>query len=436
MRRIITIIIAVAAVVAIAWWIVGLPGHIEVAVGPYSVAAAAPVAVLLVIALIVVAHLVIRLLTAIVMTPNRIGRWNARRRRGSGDAAITATLVAIAAGDKGDAGRAAGRARRHLGDTPQTLLLAAEASRLEGDEEKAAEIYRALAARDDAAFLGLRGLFRQALGREDWTEASAIAQRAEQVHPGAAWLREERAQLAMRTGDWARALTLAGPETPMLALTAAAAEQASGPAEGLRLARQAFRQDPGFVPGAIAYARRLRAEGREGRAQDAIRAAWKENPHPELAELALAVATDKTERMRVATKLVAANPTHPESYFLLAKLHLAAGQLADARRAAESARSAGMNTSRLWLLIADIEGEDRGTTEAGRLAQRDALRHAATAEPDSVWRCEACGTVHKTWQPACPVCHVAGKISWGPPKAALIAPPIEAPRAIAGTVVP
>ena len=160
---------------------------------------------------------------------------------------MTRALVALAAGDQGEAPRQANRARRLLGDTPQTLLLAAEASRLAGNDAGAADLFKLLAGRDDAAFLGLRGLFRQALAREDWSAATALARQAAAANPGGAWLREERTQLAMRTGDWRQALALAGPGAPRAAYATAAADVETDPDEGTRLARQAWKEHPGFV---------------------------------------------------------------------------------------------------------------------------------------------------------------------------------------------
>ena len=137
---------------------------------------------------------------------------------------MTRTLLALAAGETGEARREAGRARRLLGDTPATLLLAAEAGRIAGRTDEAEAAFRALAERDDAAFLGLRGLLRQAVEREDWQEAAVLARRAEAVQPGAAWLRRERARLAVRAGNWSEALALADPDAPKAALAAAAAD--------------------------------------------------------------------------------------------------------------------------------------------------------------------------------------------------------------------
>src|SRR5439155_24956275 len=175
----------------------------------------------------------------------------------AGDVAVTRTLLALAAGERGDARREASRARRLLGDTPQTLLLAAEAGRLAGRDDEAQTAFRALAARQDAAFLGLRGLLRQAIEREDWAEAAALARQAEDVQPGAAWLRHERARLAVRAGNWSDALALADAEAPKAALAAAAAEAEPDASRALRLAKQAWQDDPSLPSAALAYATRL-----------------------------------------------------------------------------------------------------------------------------------------------------------------------------------
>ncbi|MCW3474602.1 heme biosynthesis HemY N-terminal domain-containing protein [Limobrevibacterium gyesilva] len=415
MVRILWVLAASAVAVALAWSVAGLPGHVAATVGGYTFEASTPVAAIALAVLVLVLYLLLRLLGTLVTLPRRWRRWRERRRRERGDAAVTRTLVALAAADAGEARRQAQRARALLGDTPQTLLLAAEAARLAGSEAEAEALYHQLAAGEDAAFLGLRGLFRLAIAREDWSAAADLARRAEAAHPGNAWLREERTMLAVRVGDWTQALALAGPDAPHAAYVTAAAESAIDPAQALKLARRAWKDNPAFTPAALAYAKRLRQSGREGRAQEVLRETWKLAPNPEMAESALAATSDKMARMQLAERLVQGAPDHPESRLLLARVALEAGLTGEARRHGEAARRAGLNQKRLWLLIADLEAEEHGDTEAGRLAQRDALRHAATAEPDPAWRCDACGTVHAQWHPACPACHTPGRIVWGEP---------------------
>ncbi|MBV9538805.1 MAG: heme biosynthesis protein HemY [Acidisphaera sp.] len=438
MRRILAILVIAAITVAVAWYIAGLTGQVAVTIAGTTFEATAPVAVLFFLLAVLAVYLVVRIIGAILFgIPASIGRSRLRTRRARGDNAISRTLVAIAAGDRRHARAEASRARRLLGDTPQTLLLAAESHRLAGDEAAASDLYRRLADRDDAAFLGLRGLFRQAMARHDWAEAATIADRAERVHPGAAWLREERAQLAIRTENWSQALQLGGKEGSNAALLVAAAEQATDPRESLRLAKQAFEQDASFTPGVLAYASRLRAQGREMRAQDALRSGWAANPHPDLGDLFLANVKGAANRLGTAARLTAVAPNHAESLLLTARLALEAGRPAYARRHLDAARAAGCNQRRLWVLLADTEAAERGNTEEGRAAQREALQRAASAEPDPTWRCESCGSMQASWHPVCPICHTAGRIVWGRSRIAPEAGPTPDTRAItAAELVP
>lgn len=412
MRRIIFFLVAAAIAIAIAWFIAGLPGHVTAQFGATTVEAATPVAVLALLILLVLLYLALRIVFGLIRGPRMLGAWGSRRRRRKGDAAITRTLLALAAGEKADARREASRARRLLGDTPQTLLLSAEAGRLSGRDDEAEAMFHRLAERKDAAFLGYRGLLRQAMARQDWAEAASLARQAEAAHPGAAWLREERAQLAIRTGNWAEALELFDASTPKAALATGAAAVAPNSSRALQLARQAWKDDASLAPAALAYASRLREEGRESRAQAVVRHSWTLAPHPDLAEFALAPTSDRLARVQAAQALTRANPEHVESRLLLARVSLEAGLTGEARHHAEAARDAGVNQRRLWLLLAEIEEEERGDTEEGRQAQRDALRQAAQADPDPAWRCTACHAQHTEWHPACPVCAAAGTLRW------------------------
>ncbi len=422
MRLVLWIILLGVAAVALAWWLAGLPGSVTVALAGYTIETATPLALVGVVVLVLVLLALLRLLGWVLGAPRRVGFWRARRRRDAGDASSTRALVAIAAGDAAAARREAGRARRLLGDGAQPLLLAAEAARLSGDEAGAAELFRKLADREDAALLGLRGLYRQAAAREDWAEAARLAGQAEIAHPGGTWLREERERLAVRGGDWRQALALAAPDAPRADYLTAQAEAETDADQGRKLAKQAFRDHPGFAPAALAYARRLRAAGREDRALDVLTRAWTAGPQPDLAALALAPVTEPMQRVRVAAKLAAGRSEDAESHLLLARVNLEAGLTGEARRHLEAARRT-LDERRVWVLLADLEAAERGDSETGRLAQRDALRRAATASPDPAWHCEACGTVLAGWRPVCPSCGVAGRVRWGGVARAVLAPP-------------
>jgi HemY protein len=412
MRRAITILVTSVVVLVAAWVLARLPGRITAEFGATTVEMATPVATLGLLLLFAVLYAIFRLVGAMLRWPGVAARWDMERDRRHGDVAVTRALLALAASDKADARRQAGRARRLLGDNPQTLLLVAEAERLAGRDDEAEDAFRRLADRPDAAFLGYRGLLRQALIREDWTEAAALARQAEAAHPGAAWLRHQRARLAIRTSHWAEALDLADTDAARAALATAAADAERDSARATKLARQAWKTDASLAPAALAYATRLRADAREARAKAVIRHTWALAPHPDLAAFALAPVTERLARARAAQRLAEANPQHAESRLLLARTALDAGLTGEARHQATLARDSGLNQRRLWLLLAEIEEADHGATDTAPLAQRDALRQAAMADADPEWRCAECHTSHAAWYPACTSCGAAGGLRW------------------------
>ncbi len=357
MRRVLLVLLAAVVVLALAWGLASLPGRISGEIGDISFEAPTSVAGLGLLLLFAVLYALLRLLGAMVRLPRTIRDRRARRRRVSGDLAVTHTLLALAAGDTGDARREANRARRLLGDTPATLLLAAEAGRIAGRSDEAETAFRALADRSDAAFLGLRGLLRQAIERGDWAAAMALARQAEAVQPGAVWLRRERARLAVRAGEWSDALALADADAPKAALATAAALASTDAAQALRLARQAWQDDPSLAPAALAYAKQLRAAGREPRAWSVIRHSWSIAPQPELADFALAPVADALARTQAAQRLTEANPAHAESRLVLARTALEAGP---DRRGPPSCRGSRRGRDQPASALA-VAGRDRGS---------------------------------------------------------------------------
>jgi HemY protein len=347
---------------------------------------------------------------------------------------VTRALVALGAGAAESARLEVRKARAALGDTPQVLLLTAEAERLSGREEAAEEAFRALASREDSRFLGLRGLLRSAMARGDWDAALALAREAEAAQPGAAWVREERAQLALRTRDWREALALAPPEAPRAGLALAAAEQEPDPNRAAELEREAFQSDPAFAPAALAHARRLREAGSPRRARAVLEQAWASSPHPDLAGPYLEDEPDPLMRVKAVEALIRRNPDHPESRLLLARTALDAGLTGRARGVLEALVQSGRADRRAFLLLSELEEAEKGDTPDARAAQAHWLRDAASAAPEPRWRCAHCGTDHAAWAPLCSACGTVGQIGWtATPRAAM---PVAAPAAPTGAPTP
>jgi HemY protein len=416
MRAVLGFTLLAALAIAGAWWLAAIPGGVSVTVLGTTIETSAPVALTLLALLFLAMYIVIRLLAGIIRLPGIAGRWRSSKNRRRGDSAVTRTLVALAANDTDAARREAGASRRLLGETPLTLLLAAQAERQAGREDAAQAIFKQLTEIPNARLLGLRGQLRMATAREDWIAASELAKQAEAAYPGAAWLTDERRRMALLTGQYREALRLMGPPrrratsdaAVRAALGVAAADEETDQAASLRLAKTAFEAQSALGPAAIAYATRLRAAGKDRSAADVLRRCWTLQPHPDVAEAFLAPITDRLARHRAAAGLINANPAHPDSALLLARTALDAGLASDARRHATTARQAGLDDRRLWVLLADIAELD-----GDRSGAQEALRQIPGARAEPAWRCDSCGAAQRAWRPVCDSCGTPGAIVWG-----------------------
>jgi HemY protein len=411
MRHIFYILAAGAAAVALGWWIGHVPGSVSLVFNGVTVETSLPVAIVAAVLTLAALYVGLRLLATIFGLPGAFSRNQEIRARRHGDAAVTAALVALAAQDASAAQKYAQRARKYLGDTAHTLMLTASAHQLAGEKEDELEAWQALSRRKDSAFLGLRGLLRHAMANQDFWRAAELAKAAHEAHPKADWMHAERRDIAARNGEWQEAMRLARDPMLRAAFAAEAAKLArvnDTNAAARKLARAAFKAAPGLTEAALLYARALRDEGRERAAQDVLRAAWGENPHPDLAACALEGTEDKTARLKLAVALTRNAKRSAETLFLLAGLTLVAGEAAEAQNLANAARDAGMEERRLYLLLADI------AERSGDVAARQAAAAAAqTAAADPSWQCGNCATLHNEWHAVCPHCHESGRIAWG-----------------------
>ena len=329
MRAAIGLFLAALVCIAVAWWVSMLPGAVTATIAGTTLTTSTPFALLLLAILFGLLYLVIRLIAWVISIPSRLRRRGGNRSRIKGELALNRALIALAADDAGAARREADKGRRLLGDTPLTLLIAAQAGRSAGREDEAAALYEQLAERKDSRLLGLRGLMRIAVERQDWERATTLAVEAEKAHPGAAWLRDERRYMAQATGEWREALRLATPENKA-ALAVIAAQNETDPKVALPLAKQAFDAEPSLAPAAIAYATALRKIGKQRQAQDVLRQAWSTKPHPDLATAFVVDAGDKLAQAREMAVLVRSNPDTPESYIAIGHAALEAGLTGEA----------------------------------------------------------------------------------------------------------
>jgi HemY protein len=194
----------------------------------------------------------------------------------------------------------------------------------------------------------------------------------------------------------------------------------------LERARRALSLDEALLPASLQLAALHLAGNEPRRARKIIEAAWRRQPHPDLARLyALALAEpDAVKRYRALAALEDMAPEHVESRRALARAALEAKLWGEARRhikAAGEARDAGF-----CRLMAELEQSEGANTAAAR----DWLARASEADPEPAWLCRACGASAREWSALCGHCGDFDSLAWGQaPRVAALA------QAPSGTVL-
>lgn len=356
--------------------------------------------------------------------PSLVGFANRMRRQAKGQQAVARGFVAVGTGDARLAQRYAQDAQRLLGTEPLTLLLKAQSAQLAGDRKGAEGAFKAMLDRPETQSLGLRGLFIEAERHDDAAAARLFAEEALRRAPESGWA--STAVLGFKAGarDWRGAIAIVdqkvsrrlvdrdeGRNQRAMLLAAAAKETVdTNPDEALALALEALRSAPGLVPAAAIAARRLSARGDYAKATRILETAWKENPHPDLAEAYLTVrqgdsALDRLKRALALQKLM---PTARESRFAVARAAIDAREFTPAREALETL-VLEKPTARACLLMAELEEIESGNQGLVRAW----LARASRAPRDPAWVAD--GVVSIYWSPVSPVTGRIGAFEWREP---------------------
>lgn len=433
MRRLFAILF-VAAIVAFAMaWIANRQGGLAYVIDGYEIGTSAGGAIGLLLLFAAIVIFFTRVVSALASGPGALTRWLGSRRSRRGQDALSRGLVAAAAGDAAEARRQAKKAQGLLGTSPLALLLTAQAAQLEGDEEGQRTAYRAMLDHPDTEFLGLRGLFMEAMRREDTEEAAVLAARAHALKPRAAWAANALFDLKSATGEWSEAKNVledaaraklidadvARRRRAVLLAAEALDAQAADPERALKLALQALDLSPALAPAAVLAAKKLSADGRAWRAQDIVEAAWAQTPHPDLAAAYAAIKPSETleESAQRLIGLAHLKRDHFESRMLEAEQNANLGKWAEARRVlAPLAR--GFASTRVCALMAEIEQDQRhDAASAHRWIER-----AVRAPRDTEWRCGACGWTSPDWHAVCGHCGAFDTLAWAAPATGVAEP--------------
>ena len=420
-------VVIVTALVAAAVFFADHPGRVEILWQGWQVETSVAVLAAAAILAALVAGLLFSVLSLIVDAPRKLLRARREWRRRTGYRALAQGMVAVAAGDPQEARRSAKRAALLLADPPLTLLLSAQAAQLDGDEGAAKRFFTAMLDRPETEFLGLRGLLNQALRVGDRSSALRFAARATALRPGTRWAVQSRFDLETREGRW---------EAARETLTQAAKRRLVPPQQARHhrgvifyelscgaladgdqrrataLAAEARMLTEDLATPAVHHARMLLRERRIGRAAKAVERAWRNAPHPDLAQVYGEIHEGAAPLARVKSfeRLAAQNPAARESHLALAEAALHARLWGEARRHLTDALETGA-TPRLCRLMARLEEAEH--SNLGPV--REWLDRAVVATPDPRYVCASCSRESLDWRSLCPYCGAFDTLSWCTP---------------------
>ena len=408
MIRVVLFLLSLAVLAAGFAWVADRPGEIAVTWLGYRIESSVMVAGLAVLALIVVILLLWSILRGIIRSPEQVSLFFRHRRAVKGYLALSRGLIAIGAGDLKLARRSADEAARLSPGDPLTLLLAAQSAQMAGDRAGAERAFREMTRRDETKLLGLRGLYIEAQRRDDHHAARLVAQEAAKAAPALAWAGQAVLDDRCAAADWQGALAALDHMRGALdkadyrrkravLLTARAQALAEIDRDASRAAvLEAVKLAPDLVPAAALAGKRLAEANEQRKAAKILEAAWKINPHPDIAEAYanLRFGDSARERLTRMQRLAAKTPGQREGALAVARAALDARAFQTARDALAPYVSAP--TRRVAELMAAIEESEHGDT--GRV--REWMARAMRASGDPVWTAD--GVVSDRWLPVTP----------------------------------
>ena len=408
-------------------WLADRPGDVAITWQGWRIETSVMVLAGATALLVLLAVMLWSIVRAILRSPEILWLYLRTRRGVRGYLAISQGLIAVGSGDANTARKFADEANRTAPGEPLTLLLTAQAAQLSGDRAGAEDTFHQMAERSDTKLLGLHGLFVERQRRGDLAAARLYAEEAAKINPAPPWAGNAVLEFRCAAGNWTGALdqldrnmrsslidrnAYRRQRAVLLTARALAAEHDDRDASKA-LVFEAVRLAPTLVPAAALAGRYLGEAGDLRRASRLVEAAWKANPHPDLAETYAHLRSGASARERLARieTLAAMTPGNIEGALAVAQAALDAQEFAAARKAL--APLAIVPTQRVAMLMAEVEENEHG--DVGRA--REWMTRAVHARRDPAWTAD--GYVSQRWMPVSPVTGRLDAFQWRDPLAGL-----------------
>jgi HemY protein len=426
MSKIVSFIVLILAIAFGFAWLADRPGLLSIEWQGQLIEMSLLVAAAIVAGIVGIIMLAWWLVSTIWSSPAYARRFLRTRKRDRGYQALSTGLIAAGAGNALLARKMTARTQGLLkaDQEPLILLLEAQTDIVEGKFEDARRKFDAMSKDPETRELGLRGLYLEAKRQGAYEAASQYAEQAATIAPYLPWAAKASLENKCRAGEWDEAIMLLDqqraarvldkPEVEHLKsilLTAKAGEVLeSDPALAKATAQNALKYSKGFVPAALIVAKTYMREDNTRKAAKLLESQWKDNPHPQIAELYVRARSGDSavDRLERANKLESIKPNNVDALVAVSEAALSAKDFKLARDKAEAAARIAPRKS-IFLLLADIEQED--TADQGRV--RHWLSQAVKAPADPAW--VAGDIVSDKWLPFSPLTGQLDAFEWKTP---------------------
>ncbi|MEM7461226.1 MAG: hypothetical protein AAF362_00945 [Pseudomonadota bacterium] len=203
----------------------------------------------------------------------------------------------------------------------------------------------------------------------------------------------------------------AGRKRAALLTAQAMEEEPAHPEKAVKHAKEAIRLAPDLVPAAVVGASAMVRHNDLRRAAKMLEAAWKKQPHPDIASAYVNLRSGDSviDRLNRAQKLAGMAPDSAEGNMAVAQAAIAAQEYEKARKAMDPVIADGP-TQRACVIMADLEEAEYG--DRGRM--RDWLARAVRAPHDPAWIAD--GRVSARWLPVSPLTGEIDAFHWAVPE--------------------
>jgi HemY protein len=447
--RLISLVIFLILAASLANWLASQPGYLRLEWLDWrmEIRTSLAVAILFVLALLLI--FIDRLWRRLISLPGWLGNRLRQRRAAAGHKALALGLMAVSAGEPGEAKRQAARAKRLLDQPELTDLLSAQAAHMTGDNLAADRYFRLLTKTPDTAFLGYIGLARMARDDNRGDDALIAAHQALRLKPKSAMAAVQVLSLEAAEGNWAAAapaleVIIAQRDLPAADVAACNRQRAAlgylqalpilGPTNdsneaaakhavtnATRQLQNAISSAPNFWPAPLLLADHYLSQGQNRKAAKLLEAAFLIAPHAGIAD-ALKGAWNVNEGAYVARliKLAAQastsgardignNSIAGEAATIAAAAALAAGIEGEARRLLDSIPDTQKDV-KAWQMVARLA--ELAENSAGAALALHALGDAMRPRG---WQCQTCHVMSANWHSHCANCDGFATLEWQRP---------------------